>query len=724
MISRTYGPERRLCHKEVGDSGAIKVAFRVSNQPDGSTVLKREKIEQTEGMVGWWGQIVPDPTTPSGRRATKAVLAISEVIRYFEEQVKKDSGPKLKNGKRVGGGYRKLIRTNESICGVCPPPYGLAAAKAIEHAFGVTISEQAALLRELMLCGNHFDSHAVHSVGLALIAMLGATGVIQLHETLPEPVTKLLSLYSIGNRIITSIGGRSPLSVQEGGDRSVHPITIVPGGLNVTDPDTVAADLQFLLTELCSPEIDEAYELLVTLYADAQNAFLAKYPVDLSVSPHEFISLTQPNRYAFYDGVIGSDVAGDMTHEEYVRYILETVSDETTAKLVHTRNETFDGMFSTGARVRLRRNRHLLHAKTHAVLERLQVDLDNCYSWWTNTAAQIAEMNEVRIRMIEIMKTVLSRGLVYECNPDIAALPKRTTLSDDERTARTQERHVGIGIVEAPRGTMLQHYVFDGLGDVIEASCVIPTGKNQVSIGAELTQLLQRCLDLGWEYDKIQQFLDIFMRHPDFCCSCAVHFLIRDGVRTGHKSGEFRILDTSQHVSYKKPAIIAVGNVLQGNDAIAHMVLPLVKKQLSLPHVTYVDGGVNAFHALCMLKGAGYDKIIFIDAAKGFSEHAGYVRTLTEAELVQQAAHRVQTFSAHDSSLVEAVRLVRIGKYDLPDNIETISIEVMGIRSGAELQRVAQRAAEHVVHELEHLLGVTHGHTAHQFVMSASVCTV
>lgn len=659
----------KLKHKlEHGDHNGTGVSFGSQPQKGGGRKLVREQVEMAEGLFGY--EIEVD----AKGKFLNAWLTLTEPIRYFEKIVLKG-----------GGGFRNVRTTVQKICGVCPVPYALAAVKAMEAVFKdaegnpYNISHQAHLLRRLILLGNHLDSHAVHSAGLVLPKLMGVSGIAELGGIAPEPVKMILDyLYDLGNDIIAVVGGRA-----------ISPVAIVPGGMNV-NPRTLVPGLKRLKARLSDPETIVAYNTLIDLYAQASKDFLVEYPAYVEAPEQEFVSLTLPNQYAFYEGTIGSTLGGDMSHEAFSTYMTETVVDYSTSKMVHTPY----GSYMTGALSRLNRNKDILRPETKAIMERLDLTLP-CYSWWSNTAAQIAEAYEIIVQCVDIIDELLETGIVPERNPKIYPCAG-----------------VGIGIVEAPRGAMFQRYEFDDDGNVVHCNCVIPTGMNTASIEDEVRRQAKRALKLGWSDEKIRLFIDLVVTHPDLCCSCAVHFIRR----------MFKATFQATKKHHDNIAVVAIGNSLHGADAVGGKVLPKVKKLLKGVKITYLDGGVSAINACYALEKGGHDAIFFIDAVKGFGKKVGDVVTLTEADLMSQAQDTTAQFSAHESGLTSALKLMRFAKRPLPETITVFGVEVQGIRSTAELDRVAISAAVEIAHQFSHMLGNEHDHHGHSFVRS--VCNV
>jgi coenzyme F420-reducing hydrogenase alpha subunit len=83
----------------------------------------------------------------------------------------------------------------------------------------------------------------------------------------------------------------------------------------------------------------------------------------------------------------------------------------------------------------------------------------------------------------------------------------------------------GVGVIEAPRGTLYYHMRVDDEGKVRDVELVIPTAQNQVNMEKNIGGLVQQKLDEGMPREKIKYEVEKLVRAYDPCMSCATHFL-------------------------------------------------------------------------------------------------------------------------------------------------------------------------------------------------------
>ena len=120
----------------------------------------------------------------------------------------------LVRGKR----YDEVPPILSRICAICSAAHTLTSLKATEAAFGIRVSPQTELLRELLFRGESIESHALHLFLLAIPDYLNYPGAVALAADKPAAVLLGLRLKKLGNRIQETIGGRA-----------VHPVNALVG---------------------------------------------------------------------------------------------------------------------------------------------------------------------------------------------------------------------------------------------------------------------------------------------------------------------------------------------------------------------------------------------------------------------------------------------------------------------------------------------------------------
>jgi coenzyme F420-reducing hydrogenase alpha subunit len=388
---------------------------------------------------------------------------IIESPRFFEVML---------TGRRYDEAHHIMAR----ICGICSVSHTAAALKAIESAMGIKISPQSRLIRRLAFAAENMQSHILHLFFLVLPDLFGVGSIEPLLEKHPWVVKTGLSLKRIANKVSTVVGGRP-----------VHPISLAPGGV-------VYVPTPRELKELKS-ELRASFEEL-----DYALSFLNMTSVPRMDKAREFIALKAKGEYALYDGTPTSSKGYAIKPENFSKKIKESVVEHSTAK--HARSP--GGTFMVGALARLNNNMRQLKPRAKAAANKagLKPPFTNPF---LNNMAQLIECFHLTEEAIEIIDLLLKMG------------PKLEPIKEPTGHGR------GVGIVEAPRGTLYHDYTIDKDGIIEKANCIIPTAMNLSSIDEDLRAIVPSMLDEPKEV--IAKTIETLVRAYDPCISCSTHIM-------------------------------------------------------------------------------------------------------------------------------------------------------------------------------------------------------
>ncbi|MBI1911155.1 MAG: Ni/Fe hydrogenase subunit alpha [Deltaproteobacteria bacterium] len=390
-------------------------------------------------------------------------LEIIESPRFFEMMLR---------GRR----YDEAQHIMSRICGICAVSHTSASLKAIESAMGINISRQATLLRKLAFDGEMLQSHILHLFFLVLPDLVGAGSIVPLLSSHPEMAKTGLELKRLANEICGVVGGRH-----------IHPISLFPGGVLFTPK---ADDLKKLRDglEASFSGLDAALEILKT--KPAPNFSLER----------EFISLKQKGEYSFYDGEPVSSENYSFKSENYTKKIKEYVVPHSSAK----HSKTANGTFMVGALARINNNFRQLKSRARAASIAGGLKPVS-YNPFMNNLAQLVECYHATEDAINLIDKLLEIG------------PKPEPLKKPKTHGR------GVGIVEAPRGTLYHEYVINKDGLIEKANCIIPTAQNLRSIEDDLRALVPTMLDRPKA--EISKAVETLVRAYDPCISCSTHIM-------------------------------------------------------------------------------------------------------------------------------------------------------------------------------------------------------
>ncbi|HBN09115.1 MAG TPA: Ni/Fe hydrogenase subunit alpha [Cyanobacteria bacterium UBA8530] len=362
------------------------------------------------------------------------------------------------------------------ICGICAVGHNMAYLKAAEEAMRITPSEQTVLLRKIMLHAEIFDSHVLHINVLVAPDLLGIKSILPLVATRNDLVRRALRLKRMPNAVTEILAGRK-----------VHPISPVAGGFTKLP---TRADLEKIRELLIAarPDLEETISLFQTL----------EFPSFERET--EYIGLTQPGEYPFYEGTITSSLGKTYRNDQYLEMTNEYVVPQSTAKRAKANQESY----MVGALARFNLNHSFLHPNALQAAEALGLKAP-CFNPFLNTAAQLVECVQALEDSVELVDLLLSRGIKHEA--PVAEV----------KAGR------GIGAVEVPRGLLFHDYTVGADGLTTAVNCVIPTNQNTANIDFDLKALLPQILDRPRE--EITLLLEMLVRAYDPCISCSSHLV-------------------------------------------------------------------------------------------------------------------------------------------------------------------------------------------------------
>ena len=386
----------------------------------------------------------------------KCSLKIFEGSRYFEGIVK-------------GKHYSDLPDITSRICGVCSVSHTVASIKAIENAFGLKVSEQTRLLRELLIIGGVLQSHVLHLYFLVLPDYYGCSSAIELAKKDASLVKRALLIKRTANNMVSTIAARD-----------VHPISAVIGGFTRLPEQS---KLNGLIKDLSLIKSDA--EQTIKLFKGLD------YP-DFKKESDKF-ALTG-NSYFYSDKVISCKGNLCIQTNEYDQHFKEYFKSGSTAEFAWRKGKSY----AVGALARLTVNKSVLSEYSKKIVNDL--DPDNPFH---NNIAQAIELYEGIIQAIKILKNL--------------------KLKNEKLKEIKLKACEGIGALEAPRGILFHKYKFNKKGICKFANITTPTTQNLPHLEQAIKEYLPCILDKSEEEIKLQ--IEKLIRAYDPCISCSTHFL-------------------------------------------------------------------------------------------------------------------------------------------------------------------------------------------------------
>jgi sulfhydrogenase subunit alpha len=393
-------------------------------------------------------------------------------------------GARLLEGLLKGRYYGDVAPTISRICSICSAAHTITSLQATEDAFGVQVTGQTELLRDLLFRGESIESHALHVFLLAAPDYLGYPSAIAMASDHVDHVALGLRLKKMGNLLQDTIGGRE-----------IHPVNCVPGGFGAL------------------PNVGQLVELKQGLEAalddaDAAIDFVARLPAaEFCEDDIAFAALTGAPGFSYHAGTTIL-LESDGQQQTYPVAEYRSVTNERTVPHSHAKHSQADGrpfMVGSLARLALRRDRLLPAAA--AALDRLGLTFPATNPMDNNKAQAVELVHDVE-QALRIVSRLLEEGV------------------RPERPAEVRPRAgTGTAVTEAPRGLLVHSYTYDDAGRILAADVITPTAMNAASIERHFRVAVEQ----SPQHDDatLTRKLEMIARAYDPCISCSVHLIRR-----------------------------------------------------------------------------------------------------------------------------------------------------------------------------------------------------
>ena len=389
------------------------------------------------------------------------------------------------------------------ICGICPVSHHLASAKAADQVMGCPPPRPASLLRELMHMGQIIQSHGMHFFELAgpdLILGFDADpairNVVGLIQADPALTLKAVNLRKYGQEIIHLLGGRR-----------VHPSFAIPGGVNKAlhraDRDMILAGLDEAITTI------QTGIQLIKGWNEANMEDVLKFAVFPS---GYFGQVTPENGLEFYEGdirLVGSE--GQQLEKfdgrNYLDYIAEHVENWSYLKFPYYKKLGWPGgVYRVGPLGRLN------------AAEKIDTPLaqEEFLKFKALNGGKPVE-NSLYYHYARLIETLFAAEKVRVLldDPDI--------LSTDIQNTRYQMTGEGVGVIEAPRGTLFHHYWARENGQLERVNLIVSTGHNNWAMSKAVDSVAKTYV-LGPDVKEgMLNRVEAAIRAYDPCLSCSTH---------------------------------------------------------------------------------------------------------------------------------------------------------------------------------------------------------
>lgn len=398
----------------------------------------------------------------------------------------------------------------QRLCGICPVSHHLAAAKAIDQIVGIdpeNLSPTATLLRRLMHYGQVFQSHALHFFYLAspdllfgVDAPVEKRNIVAVAEANRELAIKGITMRKFGQEIIKAVAGKK-----------IHGILAVPGGVYKTftkeerDYFLNGKDIENIDTMIAwSQEMTD----FMRQYHETHKLFLD----DFAAFPSGHLGMvTADGGMEMYHGKLravdsdGNRTLDDVPTDTYLDYFSEAVAQWSYMKFPYLKQVGREkGWNRVGPLARMNVCHHIPTPLADKARNEFmaftgkKINNSTMYSHW----ARLIEM----LHSAEVMQEILA-------NP---------ALFDDDLVRQGEPRNKGIGIIEAPRGTLIHHYEVDERGMITKCNLIVSTTHNNDAMNHAVKWVANHVISKkGHITDGMLNQVEVAIRAYDPCLSCA-----------------------------------------------------------------------------------------------------------------------------------------------------------------------------------------------------------
>jgi len=392
-------------------------------------------------------------------KVAEVKLRITENKRFYTQAVR---------GKSCLSVHQLVSR----ICGTCSIAHMTACVNCIENMFKIQPSEQTRTLRDLTMNGLMIRDHSMHLFMFALPDLFNMDSVLEFEGEKKELLKKALAIKSSGNELSKWVAGRS-----------VHALYPMVG---------YYAKL---------PDMSKRKAMLKNL-KDVRGNVLDFLPI-FHDCDFEF------RRKTHFVGLVNSNfrfIGGDIHTSQNLCIPPEHFWDHLNRVVIPYSQATgfeFEGKeYMVGALARLNLNREALRRETQkdAAKYLKAFPSDNVFH---NNLAQAIE--------------------VLHCIDDSIATLESFETKAEARPEIKPRAASGVGVIEAPRGTLYYKMKVNKEGKILDTDLVIPTAQNQINMETDIKVLVERTLSKGKQH--VQREVEKLIRAYDPCMSCATHFL-------------------------------------------------------------------------------------------------------------------------------------------------------------------------------------------------------
>ena len=403
----------------------------------------------------------------------------------------------------------------QRLCGICPVSHHLAAAKALDVIVGAGtgdgLTPAGEKMRRLMHYGQMFQSHALHFFHLVSPDLLlgydsdpALRNVIGVAMKFPELAVQGVMMRKYGQELIEATAGKK-----------IHGTGAIPGGINknlsIAERDHFLKGADPMNIEKMIAWAQGALDLFKSYHAEHKD-FIDGF----AFFPSNHLSLVRKDgALDLYHGVLravdadGKKILDDVDYQNYLEYIGEEVRSWSYMKfpfMKHLGKEK--GWYTVGPLARLNTCDFI---PTPLAQKEFEI-----YKAYTNGKPNHMSLHMHWARLIELLHS----GEV------IQQLLNDPDLQSDKLVTKGTKQSEGVGLVEAPRGTLFHHYRINKNDQIEMANLIVSTTNNNEPMNNAVNFVAKKMMNGKTEITEgMKNAVEVAIRAYDPCLSCATHSL-------------------------------------------------------------------------------------------------------------------------------------------------------------------------------------------------------
>lgn len=410
----------------------------------------------------------------------------------------------------IGRPFYEMPGITNRICGICPTSHALASVKAGDAIMGVAIPPVAEKLRRIFNWAQYIQSHALSFFHLSAPDLLlgfdhdpATRNVMGLISTYPDVARRGVRLRGMGQEIIRILA-----------DKSIHQAWAVPGGVRRPLSEEKRDAIKAMI-----PEATETIGIALELLKENFEQF-AEF-IEVYDFPSLFAGLVTPEGgLEHYNGLLrftasdGTPIENGTANDRYRDYIDEATENWSYLKFPYFKahgpynRAEYAGMYRVGPLGRL-------NVCDFAGTPRADRELAE-FRRLGNGRTVTSSFHYHYARLIEIL---------FALEKIDRTLDEEDILDDWVRAEAGVNRLKGIGMVEAPRGTLIHDYTVDRGGIITDVNLIVSTGHNNLAMNRTITNIAKKYVHGDDVNEGMLNRVEHGIRAYDPCLSCSTHAL-------------------------------------------------------------------------------------------------------------------------------------------------------------------------------------------------------